>query len=286
MTTTNLKSSQSAVNYHIHIAPARGWVPLHFEELWEFRELLYFFIWRDIKVRYKQTVLGVAWAILQPILIMAVFSVFFGQLVGVPSDGIPYPIFSFTALVPWTFFSTGVTNAANSLVNNSNLIKKTYFPRLAVPLSTIIAGLVDFALALLVLIGMMIVYNIPVTVNILFLPLFISLAFATAAGVGLWLSAVNVRYRDVRHIVPFLTQFWMYATPILYPASLIKNETLRFVYGLNPMVGVVEGFRWALLGLDLPSIVPLGASILVSVALIISGLFYFRHTEQTFADVA
>ncbi len=256
MTSTNLNSTQPAVNYHTHIAPGHGWVSLRFDELWEFRELLYFFIWRDIKVRYKQTALGVAWAILQPILTMVVFSVFFGRLVGVPSDGIPYPIFSFAALVPWTFFSTGVTNAANSLVSNSNLIKKTYFPRLAIPLSTIIAGLVDFALAFLVLIGMIFFYRIPVTANILFLPLFILLALVTATGVGLWLSAINVRYRDVRHIVPFLTQFWMYATPILYPASLIKSETLRFFYGLNPMVGVIEGFRWAILGGDLPTVGP------------------------------
>ena len=286
MRITNSEPNLTPKNYLVHIAPQPGWVSLRLDELWAFRELFYFFVWRDIKIRYKQTVLGVAWALLQPVLTMVVFSIFFGQLVGVPSDGIAYPIFSFSALVPWTFFVTGVTNSANSLVNNANLIKKIYFPRLTIPLSTIIGGLVDFALAFVVLLCMMVVYGIPITGNIVFLPFYLLLALVTAVGVGLWLAAVNVRYRDVRHIVPFLTQFWMYATPILYPASLIKNETLRFFYSLNPMVSVVEGFRWALLGRDLPAAGPMVASAVMALLLAVSGLYYFRRTEQTFADVA
>jgi lipopolysaccharide transport system permease protein len=230
----------------IRIEPASGWMPLRLGELWEYRELFYFLTWRDIKVRYKQTLLGASWAIIQPLFTMLVFSLFFGRLAGIPSDDIPYPIFAFAALVPWTFFANSLSQASNSLVQGSNLIKKVYFPRLALPISSVLAGIVDFFLAFGVLIVMMAIYGIAPTWRVIVLPLLLLLAFITALGVGLWLSAMNVRYRDVRYAVPFLIQFWMLATPIAYPSSML-SEPWRTVYGINPMVGVVEGFRWALL---------------------------------------
>lgn len=267
------------------LAPSRGWVSINFKELWAYRELFYFLTWRDIKVRYKQTALGAVWAILQPFLTMVVFSLFFGSLAEVPSDGIPYPIFSYAALVPWTFFANGLTNSANSLVNSQNLLQKIYFPRLIIPFSSIISGSVDFVIAFVVLLGMMLVYGIVPTWNILWLPFLILLAVITSLGVGLWLSALNVQFRDIRYIVPFLIQFWMFATPIAYPSSLINNEVLRILYGINPMVGVVEGFRWALLGTATAPGQIVFISAVAATLLFVSGLFYFRRMEKTFADV-
>ncbi len=269
----------------VHIEPSRGWVPLRFRELWEYRELLYFLVWRDIKVRYKQTIIGAAWAIIQPFFTMVVFSLFFGKLANVPSDEIPYPIFSYAALVPWTFFANGLSQSSNSLVASANLIKKVYFPRLVIPISSVLSGVIDFALAFLVLLGMMLFYGIIPTVNVVWLPLFLLLALITSLGAGLWLSAMNVQFRDVRYAVPFLIQFWMFATPIAYPSSLIKDSLLRTLYGLNPMAGVVEGFRWALLGTETRPGPLIAASSLVALALLIGGLFYFRRMEKTFADV-
>ncbi|MEA2562765.1 MAG: lipopolysaccharide transport system permease protein [Acidobacteriota bacterium] len=266
------------------IRPSRGWVALGLRELWEYRELLWFLVWRDIKVRYKQTALGASWAILQPIATMVVFSLFFGRLAGMPSDGLPYPIFSFAALVPWTFFSQGLSQSANSLVGSQNLITKVYFPRLAIPIATVLAGLVDFALAFLVLIVMMLAYGIVPGPEIVALPPLLLLALVTALGAGLWLSALNVQFRDVRYVVPFLTQLWLFLTPIAYPSSLLE-EPWRTVYGLNPMAGVVEGFRWALLGTAKPPGPMLAASVLAALALMASGAFYFRRMEKTFADV-
>ena len=268
----------------IRIEPSRGWISLKLHELWEYRELLYFLAWRDIKIRYKQTVLGAAWAIIQPFFTMVIFSIFFGRLAKIPSDGVPYPIFSFAALVPWTFFAHSLNQASNSLVNSANLIKKVYFPRLAVPIATVFSGMVDFALAFLVLLGLMIYYGIFPTVNALWIPAFFLLAVVTSLGVGLWLSAMNVRYRDIRHTIPFLTQFWLFATPIAYPSSLL-SEPWRTLYGLNPMVGVVEGFRWGLLGTDTAPGPIIAASSLMALAILISGAFYFRRVEKTFADV-
>lgn len=270
---------------YLLIQPSKGWVSLKLHELWEYRELLYFLTWRDIKVRYKQTVLGAAWAVLQPFMTMIVFSLFFGGLAKIPSDGVPYPIFSFTALVPWTFFATGLSNSSNSLVGSSNLIKKVYFPRLTIPIATVLSGAVDFVIAFMVLLGMMFFFGIAPTANIVVLPFFVLLAFVTSLGVGLWLSALNVQFRDVRYTVPFLTQFWMFATPIAYPSSLIKNEFLRAIYGINPMAGVVEGFRWALLGTDSAPGPVIIVSSVAALLLLISGLFYFRRMEKTFADV-
>lgn len=268
----------------IHIRPSKGWVSLRLGELFEYRELLYFLTWRDIKVRYKQTALGASWAIIQPFFTMVVFSLFFGKLGKIPSDGVPYPIFSFAALVPWTFFATTLTNSSNSLVGSANLIKKVYFPRLAIPIATVLAGLVDFAIAFVLLIGMMVWYGVSITANVLWLPLFLLLAIATALGVGFWLSALNVQYRDVRYVVPFLTQFWLFATPVAYPSSLLAARW-RLVYALNPMVGVVEGFRWSLLRTKTTPTGVVGVSALVAVALLLSGAFYFRRMERSFADV-
>lgn len=269
----------------VTIQPSRGWVPLKISELWEYRELLFFLTWRDIQVRYKQTALGAAWAIIQPFLTMVVFSLFFGRLAGVPSDGIPYPIFSYAALLPWTFFADGLTKSSNSLVNSANLIRKIYFPRLVVPISSVVSGLPDFLLAFLVLIGMMLYYGIfPSLASLLWLPFFLLMAFVISLGVGMWLSALNAEYRDIRYIVPFLTQFWMFATPVAYPASLL-SEPWRTVYGLNPMVGVVEGFRWALLGSGNPPGLMTLVSSVVAILILVSGMYYFRRMERTFADV-
>ena len=268
----------------IVVKPSRGWIALKLNELWEYRELLYFLTWRDIKVRYKQTVLGAAWAIIQPFFTMVVFSLFFGRLAKMPSDGVPYPIFAYAALVPWTFFAYGLSQSSNSLVGNANLIKKVYFPRLVVPLSSVISGAVDFVLAFIVLVGMMLVYGIFPTINIIWLPFLLLLTFVTALGVGLWLSAMNVQFRDVRYTVPFLTQFWLFATPIAYPSSLL-SEPWRTLYGINPMVGVVEGFRWALLGTDTAPGPIIIVSSLVALVLLVGGTFYFRRMEKTFADV-
>ncbi|HRE49297.1 MAG TPA: ABC transporter permease [Aggregatilineales bacterium] len=267
------------------IRPSTGWVSLKLAELWQYRELLYFLIWRDVKVRYKQTVIGAAWAIIQPFMTMVVFSLFFGQLAQIPSDGVPYPVFSFAALVPWTFFATGLTGASNSLVGSANLIKKIYFPRLIIPLSTVFAGFVDFFLAFAVLLLMMLGFGIIPTGNVIWLPVFLLLALITSLGVGLWLSAMNVQFRDVRYIVPFLTQFWLFATPIAYPSTLIKNDLLRAIYGLNPMTGVVEGFRWALLGTNTAPGGIIIVSTLTALILLVSGAFYFRRMEKNFADV-
>lgn len=268
----------------IVVKPSKGWISLKLKEFWEYRELLYFLTWRDIKVRYKQTVLGAAWAIIQPFFTMVVFSLFFGKLAKVPSDGLPYPIFAYAALVPWTFFANGLTQSSNSLVGNANLIKKVYFPRLVVPVSTVISGLVDFVLAFLVLIGMMLVYGIFPTFNIVWLPCLLLLTFVTSLGVGFWFSALNVLFRDVSYLVPFLVQFWLFATPIAYPSSLLA-EPWRTLYGINPMVGVVEGFRWALLGTDTAPGLIIIVSSLVALALLVGGAFYFRRMEKTFADV-
>jgi lipopolysaccharide transport system permease protein len=266
------------------ITPSHGWVALQLSKVWEYRELLYFLTWRDIKVRYKQTVLGVAWAIIQPFFTMVVFSIFFGRLANIPSDGVPYPIFSYAALVPWTFFVNGLSQSSDSLVASANLIKKVYFPRLIIPIAAIFASAVDFVLAFIVLLVMMLFYGIMPTVHVLWLPFFLLLAFVTALGVGLWLSAMNVQFRDVRYTVPFLTQFWLFATPIAYPSSLL-SEPWRTFYGINPMVGVVEGFRWALLGANTAPGPIVIVSSLASLALLVSGLFYFRRMEKTFADV-
>jgi lipopolysaccharide transport system permease protein len=268
----------------LRIEPSRGWARPALSELFAHSELIYFLIWRDIKVRYKQTALGMAWAIIQPFGTMIVFSLFFGRLAKMPSDGIPYPLFAYTALVPWTFFAAGLTQSCESLVGNANLIKKVYFPRLAIPLAAVLSGAVDLLLAMLVLLGMAFYYGVVPHARALWCPIFLLLACVTSLGSGLWLSALNVRFRDVRHAMPFLIQFWMFATPIAYPSSLLQ-QPWRTIYGLNPMAGVVEGLRWTLLG---TSGLPAGlvaVSVITAIVVLGSGVFYFRRMERTFADI-
>jgi lipopolysaccharide transport system permease protein len=266
------------------LRPSSGWIRLNLGELWDYRELLYFLVWRDIKVRYKQTALGAAWAILQPTLTMLVFSIFFGRFAKMPSDGVPYPVFVLAALLPWQLFSFALTESSNSLVASQNLITKVYFPRLVIPIAAVLAALVDFAIAFAVLLILMVWYGIYPTSAIVFLPVFLLLALTTALAVGLWLSALNVKYRDVRYTIPFLAQFWMFATPVAYPSSIVP-EPWRTLFGLNPMAGVVEGFRWALLGKSTGSGPLLIVSVLAVLVLLVTGLRYFRKTEATFADV-
>jgi homopolymeric O-antigen transport system permease protein len=266
------------------IEPVRGWIPVELRELWEYRELLFFLAGRDIKVRYRQTALGVAWAVLQPFSTMVVFSVFFGRLGAIPSDGLPYPLFSFAGLVPWSFFAYALSEASNSVVGSQQLITKVYFPRLTIPIATVLAGAVDFAIALVILLVMMLSYGIAPTIRIVWIVPMMLLVVVSALGVGLWLSALNVKYRDVRYALPFLSQLWLFATPIAYPSSLL-NPRWRPVYALNPMVGVIEGFRWALLGSQTAPGPMLVASSLAAVALLIGGAIYFRRMEATFADI-
>jgi len=266
------------------IKATSGWAALNLRDLWIYRELVYFMTWRDLKVRYKQTLLGAGWAILQPFLTMVVFSIFFGNLAQVPSDGVPYPIFSYTALIPWTLFSKALQDASRSLVQSSHMITKVYFPRMILPLASVLAGVVDFFIAFVVLLGMMAYYRVTPTVNVWTLPLFLLLALVTAIGVGLWLSALNVLYRDINYVLPFLTQFWMFITPIAYPSSMVP-EKWQVIYAINPMTGVVEGFRWALLGSGQPPGLMTLISSLVALVLLVSGMFYFKRMERLFADM-
>ena len=269
----------------ITIRPSKGWIRLDFQELWDYRELLYFLIWRDIKVRYKQTVLGAAWAVIQPFSTMVVFSIFFGRLAKIPSDGLPYPIFSYCALLPWNLFGNALAGVGQSVVASQNLISKVYFPRLVIPLSRVLAGLVDFGFAFIMLILLMAYYRIwPSPIALVTVPLLLIFALATALAVGLWLTVLNVMYRDVRYTIPFLIQFWLFATPVAYPASLVP-EPWRAFYGLNPMAGVIEGFRWALLGTANAPGPILAVSISVVGILLVGGLFYFRRMEKIFADM-
>ena len=265
------------------IRPTTGWFSLDFRELWAYRELAYFLAWREIKVRYKQTAIGVAWAVLQPLAMMAVFTVFFGKLGNLPSDGIPYPLFTFAALLPWQLFSRTITECTNSLVADQRLITRVYFPRIIIPLATTISGIVDFAISAGLLVALMFFYGVVPGIEIVWLPAFILLMLIAALGVGFWLSALNVEYRDVRHALPFVNQFWLFVTPVVYSSSLVP-ERWQVVYGLNPMVGVVEGFRWALLGVGKGPSPMLIVSAVITVALFVTGIIWFQRREQTFVD--
>jgi lipopolysaccharide transport system permease protein len=266
------------------IRPPAGWFDLDWRELWAYRELLYFFVWRDLKVRYKQTVIGAAWAVIQPFFTMVVFSLFFGMLAKIPSEGLPYPVFYYSALLPWTYFAGALQNATNTVVEHQRVITKVYFPRLLLPLSAVLSGLADFGIAFAILVLMMLYYGIVPTAATLWLPAFLLLAVLTALGAGLWLSALNAMYRDVRYAVPFLIQFWMFASPVAYPSSLVP-EGWRWLYGLNPMAGVIEGFRWALTGQGQPPGPLLAASAAAVLLLLAGGALYFRRVEGTIADV-
>jgi lipopolysaccharide transport system permease protein len=268
----------------VRIAARRGWLALDIKELWAYRELLYFFVWRDIKVRYKQTAIGAAWAVLQPVLAMLVFSLFFGVLAKIPSQGLPYPVFYYCALLPWLYFSTSMQAATNIVVDQQRVITKVYFPRVVLPIASVLSGLLDFAISFVVFLGMMLYYRMIPTIAVIWLPAFLLLAVLTALGVGLWLSALNAMYRDVRYVVPFLVQFWMFASPVAYPSSLVPVKW-RWLYGLNPMAGVIEGFRWALTGHGQPPSVLLAASSLAVILLVLSGLVYYHAMEGTIADV-
>lgn len=276
------EASQSVVT----IQRSQGWAAIGLGELWDYREVVYFLAWRDIKVRYKQTVFGASWAILQPLITMVVFTVIFGKVAKMPSDGIPYPIFSFAALVPWTFFANTVTRASNALVGGGGMLKQIYFPRLAMPLSAALGNAFDFILAFLMLVVLMVFYKVVPTWNVVWLPALLILAFISSLGVSLVLTAMNVQFRDVRQAVPFLVQIWMFATPVVYPMSVIDNPVWKIVYAMNPMVGVVEGFRWALLGVDTAPGMSILVSASVSILSLVGGLYYFKRMERTFADVA
>jgi len=266
------------------IRPPAGWAKLGIGELWAYRELLFFFVWRDLKVRYKQTLLGASWAVIQPFLTMVLFSLFFGRLAHIPSDGVPYPVFTFAALVPWTFFATGLTQASTSVVMHQGLIKKVYFPRLAVPVASVLAGTVDFLIAFVVLIGMALYFGISPTRHVVWIPALFALALVTALGAALWLAALYVRYRDVQYLVPFVAQMWLFATPVAYPSSLIR-EPWRTFYAMNPMAGVVEGFRWAVLGTATAPGPMIFVSSIVAVGLLVAGAYFFRRMESSFADM-
>lgn len=266
------------------IKPSRGFRRLGFKELWGYRELAYFLVWRDIKVRYKQTAIGVAWAILQPLAMMLVFTLFFGKLAKIPSEGIPYPLFAYAGLLPWQIFSRSLSESASSLVADQRLITRVYFPRMIVPLSTILAALVDFAIASSLLVGLMLFYGRIPTLGIVWLPVFVLLMLASSFGVGLWLSALNLEFRDVQYTLPFLNQLWLFLTPVVYPSSLVPAQW-QWLYALNPMVGVVEGFRWALFGVGEGPDPMLGISAMVALLLLITGAFFFRFRERTFADI-
>jgi lipopolysaccharide transport system permease protein len=268
----------------LRITPPSRWWAIPFGELWSYRELLYFFVWRDIKIRYKQTAIGAAWAVLQPFLTMLVFSLFFGKLAHIPSGGLPYPIFYYSALLPWMYFAAALQNATNTIVENQRLITKVYFPRLALPLSSVLSGLVDFGVSFLMFLAMMIYYGIRPGAAVLWLPVFLLLAILTALGVGLWLSALNAIYRDVRYVLPFLVQFWMFASPVVYASSLVPAKW-RWLYGLNPMAGVIEGFRWSLTGQGDPPGRMFAVSVGVVIVVLLSGIGYFQKMETTVADV-
>src|SRR5712692_7835140 len=267
----------------LEIYPPSGWGFLDVRELWTYRELVYFLAWREVKVRYKQTAIGVAWAVLQPLAMMVIFAVFFGKLAKIPSEGIPYPLFAYAALLPWQLFSRTITESTNSLVADQRLITRVYFPRIIVPLSTTIAAIVDFAISAGLLIALMLIYGVTPGAAVIWLPGFVLLMVVTALGVGFWLSALNVEYRDVAYTIPFLNQFWFFVTPVVYPSSLVP-EPWQVLYGLNPMVGVVEGFRWALLGAGKGPSPMLAVSTLIAVSLFVSGIIWFQRREQSFVD--
>ncbi len=286
-TSVNDASAVSSVPDSIHeptiIEARKGWWHFNWRDLWDYRELLFFLVWRDIKVRYKQTLLGASWALIQPTLQLVVFTIIFGRLAGVNTNGIPYPLFNLAGLLPWQFFANTVAQAANSLVGSASIVRKVYFPRLAIPTASVLAGTVDFGLSFLILLALMFWYQWAPTPAVFLLPLFMLLGMITALGVGFWLSAINARYRDVRHATPFLIQLWLFATPVVYPSNLIEGHW-QIVYALNPMVSVVEGFRWALLGTQPPSLL-MFISVTTAIALFSSGLIYFQAVERKFADI-
>jgi lipopolysaccharide transport system permease protein len=288
METKQTSAAQSVPQHQTVIEPQHGWISLQLRALWQYRELLYFLVWRDIKVRYKQTALGITWIVIQPIVTMVIFSILFGRLLNVPSGGVPYPLFVYSGLLPWSYFANSLSRSSTSVVDSAHLVTKVYFPRLVIPIAGILSGFVDFAISFLVLLCLMFYFKFYPTTNIFILPAFLLLAMCTALGFGLWLSALNVRFRDVNHLIPYIIQIWMYLTPVIYSVTLIP-EQYRFLLALNPMTGVVGGFRWALLGsetaeISLTSLLFI-LSIVISLIVLVSGAIFFRRTERTFADI-
>jgi lipopolysaccharide transport system permease protein len=280
-----MATNESAVDTPvIHIEPSHRWGMVNFQELWDYRELLYFLVWRNVKVRYKQTAIGASWAIIQPLTTAIIFTLVFSRLANVPSDGLPYPLFCYAALLPWTYFATSLNQSTLSLTSNANLLTKIYFPRILLPLSAVLSGLVDFAVSFTLLIGMMIWYEIAPTWGILLLPLFVLLIMLTALAVSLWLSVINVRYRDVGQAVPFVVQIWLFVSPVAYPVSRVPAEW-RMFYDLNPMAGVIEGFRWAVLGTDDPRFFLVTLSTIIVCAILFGGVLFFTRMQDTLADV-
>lgn len=280
----DIQETYSGHKHKTLIKPSKGWLSPNLREVWAYRELLGLLSWRDVSVRYKQSLVGIGWAVIQPVMTMIIFTIIFGKFAKLPSEGIPYPIFTYCALLPWNYFARSLGDSSDSLVGSSNLITKVYFPRLILPLSKVSAGLIDFAIAFVILLGMMAWYHIAPTIGLLLLPFFMIIAMFTALGVGLWFTALNVKYRDVKFVVPFITQFWMFASPVAYSTSLVP-EKWQWLYGLNPMVGVIEGFRWALLGKAAPNMEMMLISFAVVCLVLISGLFYFKKMERTFSDI-
>ncbi len=265
------------------IEPSRGWIPIDLKDLWQYRDLLYILTMRDIRVRYKQTALGALWAVIQPLFTMLIFTLFFGRLAGMPSDGIPYPLFAYAGLLPWTFFSNAVTNSGNSLVGNSNLITKVYFPRMIIPMASVGSGLLDFVIAFGLLVVLMFYYGVGLSINLLMLPVLVFLTSILATGVGMWMSALNVKYRDIRYALPFLIQLGMFATPIIYPSSLVPDKW-RWLMWLNPLSGQIEAYRSAFFGKPFDWLA-LGISAFLTVAIIVYAAFMFKRMEKSFADL-
>ena len=282
--TDNVKEDYFGHKHRTVIEPPGSWLSINFKELWAYRELLFILAWRDVSILYKQSIVGIGWVIIQPVMTMLIFTIIFGKFAKLPSDGLPYPIFTYCALLPWNYFARSLSGSSNSLVGSSHLITKVYFPRLIIPLSKVFSGLVDFCIAFIILIAMMIWYQISPTSGILLLPLFMLIAMITSLAVGLWLTALNVKYRDIQFIVPFLAQFWMYASPVAYSTGIVPQKW-QLIYALNPMVGVIEGFRWALLGKGSPNSEMILLSSGIVLIIFISGLYYFKKMEQSFADV-
>lgn len=275
---------ESPTEKMITIKPARGWIPVNWRDLYEYRELLYFLTWRDIKVKYKQTLLGASWAILRPFFLMVIFTLFFGRLAKLPSEGIPHPIFYYSGLLLWTYFAEAVTMSSNSLVGGANLISKIYFPRLLMPTASTLAGLLDYFIAMSILIVMMIWYHFVPSSTIILFPFLIFFGLLAATGVGMWLSAMNVRYRDIRYVIPFLIQLWLFATPVIYPSTMLP-EKFRWLLALNPMTGLVEAHRACILGHKAIDWMSLGTSCVIIILVFVSGLYYFRWMEKSFADI-
>jgi lipopolysaccharide transport system permease protein len=284
MSELNIDTGTRSADVELWITPPKPWPELALGDLWAYRELVFFLVWRDLKVRYKQTALGIAWAVLQPLVTVIIFTIVFSRLASLPSEGVPYPVFTLAALLPWQLFAAAVSGSSNSLVGSSSLLTKVYFPRLIIPIAAVVSTLADFVISLVLLAGLMVWYRVVPSAGILLLPLFVLQALTLALAIGLWTSALNVQYRDVQYALPFTLQVLLFASPVAYSATLVPAGPWRVVYGLNPLVGVIQGFRWALLGAAPPGLLA-EMSVLVTLVVLVGGLFFFKRLEDRFADV-